>query len=548
MRGVRLVLTVTQIGDNTAPELHDDLPLPTSGPSYLPRRRPPIVRPLTVIDRPLAIRARLARPPRRGLRLLLVLACGLTVASCGDQGSVRSIRLSECRLPKVAQAVQCGTLEVPENRERPNGRKLSIFVAVLPANTLSPKPDPLVLLAGGPGQAASSLGPFASQLTAVRRTRDIVLIDQRGTGRSSPLSCPALAPDEHAEFDTDPVPKATLCAQQLAANGVDASQYTTSAWIADLDSMREALGYERINLWGGSYGTRVAQEYVRRHPRHVRSVVLDGVAPPSLRISFDVWRTRADAVDAVIEACRASSACAKAHPDPAVTLRDIRAALEGGRAAKVTDPRTGAMLDMHVDFDTIIGALQPLTYSPETASLIPELLSLAEHGEYAPLLAAAITIIGDLPYEFNPALFYSVTCSEDAPRVTADERASGVANEGERTLARRTLAVCDHWPKGRYPPDFATPLASPLPVLLLSGGLDPVTPPAYGDRVARSLPNSRHVIASGFGHIVSPHVCAPRLIAAFVDAAGFDTLPKDCIQFLAHSKRPPMWPDRLAPQ
>src|SRR6185312_16245388 len=239
MRGVRLVLTVTQIGDNTAPELHDDLPLPTSGPSYLPRRRPPIVRPLTVIDRAFAIRARLARPPRRGLRLMLVLACGLTVASCGDQGSVHSIRLSECRLPKVAQAVQCGTLEVPENRERPNGRKLSIFVAVLPANTLSPKPDPLVLLAGGPGQAESSLGPFASQLTAVRRTRDIVLIDQRGTGRSSPLSCPALAPDEHAEFDTDPVPKATLCAQQLAANGVDASQYTTSAWIADLDSMRE---------------------------------------------------------------------------------------------------------------------------------------------------------------------------------------------------------------------------------------------------------------------------------------------------------------------
>ncbi|HEX6792996.1 MAG TPA: alpha/beta fold hydrolase [Casimicrobiaceae bacterium] len=501
------------------------------------------MRSLTIIGLASAIRA------WRGLaRLLPVLVCTVAVAGCNEHAPARRIELRECRLPKVAQAVQCGTLEVPENRQQPNGRKLSIFVAVLPPNTLSPKPDPLVLLAGGPGQAASTLGPFASQLTAVRRTRDIVLIDQRGTGRSSPLSCPALAPDEHAEFDTDPVPKATLCAQQLAAGGVDASQYTTSAWTADLDAMREALGYARMNIWGGSYGTRVAQEYVRRHPERVRSVVLDGVAPPSLRISFDVWRTRADAVDGVIEACRASTTCAKAHPDPAGVLRDIRAALEGGRTAKLRDPRTGAMLDMHVDFDTIIGALQPLTYSPEAASLIPELLSLAHEGEYAPLLAAAMTIVGDLPYEFNPALFYSVTCAEDAPRVTAEERASGVANERARALARRTIAVCDHWPKGRYPPDFATPLVSTLPVLILSGGLDPVTPPAYGEQVAKGLPNSRHVIASGFAHIVSPHVCAPRLIAAFVDAAGFDTLPKDCIEFLAHSKRPPMWPDRLAPQ
>jgi pimeloyl-ACP methyl ester carboxylesterase len=498
---------------------------------------------LTIIGFASAIRA------SGGLaRLLPILVCVAAVAGCGDHAPARRIEFRECRLAKVAQAVQCGSLEVPENRQHPNGRKLSIFVAVLPANTLSPKPDPLVLLAGGPGQAASTLGPFASQLTAVRRTRDIVLIDQRGTGRSSPLSCPALAPDEHAEFDTDPLPKAILCAQQLASNGVDASQYTTSAWIADLDAMREALGYERMNLWGGSYGTRVAQEYVRRHPEHVRSVVLDGVAPPSLRISFDVWRTRADALDAVIDACRASSACAKAHPDPAATLRDIRAALESGRTANVRDPRTGAMLDMRVDFDTIIGALQPLTYSPEAASLIPELLSLAHEGEYAPLLAAAMTIVGDLPYEFNPALFYSVTCAEDAPRVTAEERASGVVNERARALARRTIAVCDHWPRGHYPPDFATPLASTLPVLILSGGLDPVTPPPYGDQVAKRLPNSRHVIATGFGHIVSPHVCAPRLIAAFVDAAGFDTLPTDCIEFLAHSKRPPMWPDRLAPQ
>jgi pimeloyl-ACP methyl ester carboxylesterase len=329
---------------------------------------------------------------------------------------------------------------------------------------------------------------------------------------------------------------------------VDASQYTTSAWVADLDAVRDALGYRQWNIWGGSYGTRVAQEYLRRHPEHVRSVVLDGVAPPSLRISFDVWRTRDDALDAVIAACRASPPCASAHGDSEATLQDIRRALEKGRTVTVRDPRTGVSREMHIDFETIIAALQPLTYSPEAASLIPELLELAHHGEYEPLLAASLTIVGDLPYEFNPALFYSVTCAEDVPRVTREERTNGVADARVRSLARRAIAVCDQWPKGTYPPDFTTPVQSALPVLLLSGGLDPVTPPAYGDEVAKGFPNSRHVIAAGFGHIVSPHACTPRLIAAFVDAGGFATLDAACIDFLSHSKRPPSWPDRLAPQ
>jgi pimeloyl-ACP methyl ester carboxylesterase len=491
---------------------------------------------------------RLMTPGPRATILFLLL-CVLDIAGCADRTpGGRRIALTECRLPKVAQAVQCGTLDVPEDRQHPAGRHVSIFVARLPANTLSPKPDPVVLLAGGPGQSASTLGPFALQLTAIRRTRDILLIDQRGTGRSSPLACPAFAPDEHAEFDTDPVPKALLCAWQLAQKGVDAAQYTTSAWVADLDAVREALGYDRLNLWGGSYGTRVAQEYVRRHPEHVRSVVLDGVAPPSLRISFDVWRTRDDALDAVIAACRASKPCASAHADPEATLLDIRHALEDGRTVTVRDPRTGVPREMRIDFETIIAALQPLTYSPEAASLIPELLALAHADDYGPLLAASLTIVGDLPYEFNPALFYSVTCTEDVPRVTREERMNGVADARVRSLARRAIAVCDQWPKGTYPPDFATPVKSALPVLLLSGGLDPVTPPAYGDEVAKGFPNSRHVIASGFGHIVSPHACAPRLIAAFVEVAGFGTLDASCVDFLAHSRRPPSWPDRLAPQ
>ena len=495
---------------------------------------------------------RLANPPGYGTRSwrhAASIALLAALAACSEHATgPRRIALTECRLPKLAQAVQCGTLEVPEDRRHPQGRHISIFAAVLPANTLSPKPDPLVLIAGGPGQAASTLGPFAMQLAAIRRTRDIVLIDQRGTGRSSPLDCPAFAPDEHAEFDIDPVPKSLLCAYQLAVKGVDASQYTTTATVADLEDMRAALGYDRLNLWGGSYGTRVAQEYLRRHPERVRSVVLDGIAPPSMRISFDVWRTRDDALDGVIAACRRSAPCVKAHPDPAATLQEIRRALAGGRTVTLRDPRTGLLREMRIDFDTVIGALQPLTYAPEAASLIPELLALARNGDYAPLIAASLVSVGDLPYQFSPALHYSVTCAEDVPRVTRAERIDGVPDGRVRVLARRAISVCDQWPKGTYPPDFTTPVQSDVPVLLLSGGLDPVTPPAYGDEVAKGLPHSRHIVARGFGHIVSPQACAPRLIAAFVDTAGFATLPQSCIDFLEHSQRPPSWPDRLAPQ
>ena len=479
---------------------------------------------------------------RRTSRFYAAALCALALAGCSaGPAPERRIDLAQCRLPKVAQAVHCGTLEVPENRNDPRSRKLTLFVAILPANTLSPKDDPLLLLAGGPGQPASTLGPFALQLSALRRTRDVVLVDQRGTGRSSRLDCPAFAPDEHAEFDIDPVPKSLLCAWQLAERRIDASQYTTSAFVADLEAVREALGYRHWNLWGGSYGTRVAQEYLRRHPDRVRTMVLDGVAPPALRISFDVWRTRDDAIDSAIAACLSSPPCAKAHSDAERLLDDLRRTLEGGRTTTLRDPRTGVTREMHVDYDTVVGALQPLTYAPEAASLIPELLALARDGDFAPLLAASLTVIGDLPDQFSPALYYSVTCAEDVPRVTREERLNGVDDPRVRALARRALAVCDQWPKGSVPADFAKPVASDVPVLLLSGGLDPVTPAAYALQVAQGFPNSRQVVARGFGHIVSLTPCVPRLIAAFVDTAGFSSLPQSCIDFLERSQRPPMW-------
>src|SRR5262245_13729738 len=265
----------------------------------------------------------------RWLRLGRSLAAALALAAtgCGDGGTApRTLAPAECRWPLLPFAPQCGTFDVPENRDEPRGRKITLTVAVLPANTLSPRPDPLFILAGGPGQAATYLGPFAALLLDVRKDRDIVLVDQRGTGRSSPLDCEALKPDESFKgaFDVDIVARAADCAAELATRGVDATQYTTAAWVEDLEAVRAALGYSRVNLWGGSYGTRAALEYLRRHPDHVRAMVLDGVAPPSMIVSFDVWPSRDRAIDRIIENCKASEPCRAAHPDLAATLASIR--------------------------------------------------------------------------------------------------------------------------------------------------------------------------------------------------------------------------------
>jgi pimeloyl-ACP methyl ester carboxylesterase len=481
---------------------------------------------------------------------LVVLGLGLT--ACGpDDSSKRTVALTECRLPRLPIAAQCGTLEVPENRGQPAGHRITLTFAVLPANTLNPRPDPLFLLAGGPGQAATYLGPFAAQLYDVRKDRDIVLVDQRGTGRSSPLDCEAFKPEETFEsaFDVDVVERAKACAKELAARGVDAAQYTTAAWVEDLDAVRVALGYPSINLWGGSYGTRAALEYLRRHPDRVRAAVLDGVAPPSMIVNFDVWPSRDRAIDRIIANCQASPSCRATHPDLAATLASIRRRLgTGGRDIAINNPRTGVVETLHVSFDHVIAALQPLTYAPELAALMPEMITRAAKGDYGPLFAAALAVTGSVTEQLNAALHYSVTCAEDAPRLSLGGIRGALEGVRSQALARRVLAVCDVWPRGQAPIDATTPVNSNVPVLILSGALDPVTPPAYGDEIAKTLPHSRHVVARGFGHIVSSHACAPRLIAAFLDDPTFASLPATCIARFESSDPPAPWPDRLGPR
>lgn len=215
---------------------------------------------------------------------------------------------------------------------------------------------------------------------------------------------------------------------------------------------------------------------------------------------------------------------------------------------EVIDPATGASRTMRVTFDLVLAALQPLAYSAESAVLLPELLSRAARGEVAPLLAAFPTPSPTQPQAMNAALLFSVMCAEDAPRIDPAAAEKLLAPLPTRLLAERTLGVCSVWPRGSAPADLAAPLTSDVPALLLSGGMDPVTPPAYGVEVAKGLANSRHIVAPGYGHIVSVHACGPRLLAKFVADADAAQLSPTCVPHFERSTPPPLWSNLLVPR
>ncbi|MCL2298091.1 MAG: alpha/beta hydrolase [Proteobacteria bacterium] len=467
--------------------------------------------------------------------------------------SSKALSFEPCRLPSLSVEIQCARLDVPKDRAHPERGTLSLHIARLPANTRHPEADPLILLAGGPGQAASALAPFAAALIETRRQRDILLIDPRGTGRSSPLRCDAL--DEKNEALSDTVltgiaPKVRQCFDQLVEQSIHPLDYGTLAFVEDIEAVRQALKLPRVNLWGGSYGTRVALEYLRRYPQHVRTLTLDGVMAPSVRITLNAWRSRDARLNALLQSCEASESCRALQPSPSAALDTLLARLTApGLRIAFNDPRTGNAETLQLDSDMLLAALQPLLYAPDTAALLPQVLTAALNDDFAPLLALTQSFSSTLGGQMNPALHYAITCAEDAPRVSDEERET-LLSELPRigALAAQSFAACERWPVATLPDDWGTPVVNDnVPVLLLSGALDPVTPPTYAAETAQTLTKHRLITAGGIGHIVSTQACAPQLLAAFVKSANLSTLPTTCVAHLENSAPPLLWSNPLMP-
>lgn len=431
-------------------------------------------------------------------------------------------------------AARCTSLKVFEDRAAGQGRQIDLHIAVIPAVSRNPAPDPLFFFAGGPGQSATdTFVILANAFERVNQERDIVLVDQRGTGKSNPLDCPVA----EGEFE-EGTPEETAAQVKACLDGLDAdpSFYTTAVAMQDLDQARQALGYAQINLFGVSYGTRAALTYLQMFPDNVRSIVLDGVVPQDEPLGLEVAKDAQRALDLLFERCREETACSQAFPNLENEFNSLFAALkESPVEVDAANPVTGKVETLTLGDAELGTAVRLLSYAPETAALLPLIIhKAASEQDYSLLAAQYLMVAGDLTTSISEGMNYSVVCTEDLPFITAE--AAAQADEGAYlggAFYENIMEVCEIWPAGTLPEGFKEPVASDTPVLLLSGEADPVTPPENAEKVASTLPNSLSLVAEGQGHNIVFRGCIPDIVAEFIAAgsgAGIDTACIDAIQ------------------
>jgi pimeloyl-ACP methyl ester carboxylesterase len=472
----------------------------------------------------------------------LVVAC----SRGGAQQPGRRLPLAPCRVEGLEYQSLCGTLEVFEDRVARQGRKIPLRVVVVPALAATPEPDPLVLLAGGPGQAASEVAAVLRMVDRIHRNRDILLVDQRGTGGSRPLKCNPDPPDGGLAARYDDAYREEDFRKCVAGYDADPRLYTTPIAMEDLDEVREALGYPKLNLWGVSYGTRAALVYMRQYPERVRTAVLDGVAPLGLYLPLYMPRDAQRALDLLFEHCEKDANCAKAFPDLRARVKVMLDGMEKEPVrARVNHPLTGVPEDITLTRRVFLQMVFGQLYSPEVAMLVPLMLDRATKGDWSPFVALSQGITGGMSATMSHGMFFSVICAEDAPFIT-DEAITRAA-EGTwfgPQMVRNMLEPCQVWPRGTVPEGYREPVNSNVPTLLLSGELDPITPPTWGEEAKKTLSNSRHVVVPGVGHNTTGLGCIQSLMADFVKQGSLEGLKLACGPELT---RPPFFTSFAGP-
>ncbi|MBZ5538223.1 MAG: alpha/beta hydrolase [Acidobacteriia bacterium] len=444
-----------------------------------------------------------------------------------------SISLEPCHTTDGNTEGLCGKYEVYENRRSPGGRKIALNIMVLPALSDKPAGDPWFALAGGPGQSAVEAFPLAGFTTKVRQQRDVVLVDQRGTGASNPLPCELRDPKDAQEVigEAISVEKVRACRTELEKKA-DLTQYTTSIAAEDLDDVRQAMGYDKINLFGGSYGTRAALVYLRRHGDHVRTLTLEGVAPPQYRIPLAFSRTTQNSIDQLIGRCGADVACHKDFPDLQKEFQALVNQLEKSPAHFEVNNPAGGTQAVTLSRGMFIAALRPLLYIPELVSEFPYIIHRANQGDWSIYSAGVLAVRNAIDKQVDRGMSLSVICAEDIPGLTKEtiRRETTGTYLGDFQV-RLYQKACSEWVHGDIPRDFYAPIRSAVPALLISGALDPATPPEASAQAAHDLSNSRVVIVKDGTHGTgSP--CIDTLISQFVaqgSAAGLDASCADQI-------------------
>jgi pimeloyl-ACP methyl ester carboxylesterase len=476
------------------------------------------------------------------LRLLFsVLAIAANAADIAN--AAPKLELKPCTIPGLPPEARCGTYEVWENRAAKSGRKIPLRVVVLPALGPDRLPDPFVHFTGGPGSSSVVAGVvrIAKDLGAIRQRRDFLLVDFRGTGGSAGLFCPELQAEgvqNRLMEEYLPPERVKACAERLG-KAADLTQYTNDASVDDVDEVREALGYDKVNLLGISGGSRSVLVYLRRHPDKVRTAVLWGVWPLDERGPLGMARNTQQALDGLIAECADDSICNTAFPK----LRDevaavLRQAEREPVKVALTDGETGRPVEVRLTRTGLAQTLRYMLYVPSSAALLPLEVHLAAQGNWKPLVETARFFAGNVS---SAAMGYylALTCSEDIPFIREDEILAAVQGSflGDFRI-RAQQAACAQWPAPRLGREFLDPVTSDVPVLLVSGERDPATPPANAERAARTLKNHLHVVVPDGGHDfegIEGTDCLYGLIARFVEAGTEKGIDTSCLERM---KRP----------
>jgi pimeloyl-ACP methyl ester carboxylesterase len=453
--------------------------------------------------------------------LLLALSsfkAGAEPVPAGRQGR-------SCHLPGHEEPLRCIGIPVRLDYRQPAGTRLDLHITIAPAFRQPARPDPLFVLAGGPGQAGSDiLMLLDSTFRKVRATRDIVFIDQRGTGLSGKLDC-----DSTKSLEEQPLAEQEkIVSACLRSLDKPFAAYTTENAALDLEQIRMALGYGQVNIWGASYGTRLAQEYARRFPSSVRALMLDGVASPE-QIIF-AWGADAQAsLDGVFRQCEQERSCRRAFPDVRGQFKTLLQRIRAGEVKlDYLHPRTTARTHLTLEPPAFAQTIRTALYFPTMRNRIPFLIDSASKGNWSPFIAQMYATTDIAMNSASLGLMLSVVCAEDMPRLTPGI----VANEERNSfLAGLEVKTIPDWcryvnvPAVRY----RTPQTIDAPALLLSGATDPVTPPHRAEEAMRHMAHAQHVVVPNGGHVVSPLGCVPKLLRQFLDYPG-QPLDAQCVK------------------
>ena len=439
--------------------------------------------------------------------------------------------LEPCSPFDIAGSMLCGTYTVYEDRDAGAGRTIDINVLVVKAIEADAEPDPVVYFEGGPGGSSVATARFiAGRLAGVHQRRDLVFIDQRGTGGSGRLACnTALPGGEVSLFGTlFPDDHIRACADRLSADA-DLRQYSTPIAVDDIDEVLEWLGYEKVNLFGTSYGTRIALVFLRRHPERVRTTLVNGVASPHVNVHlFDALNVDRS-LEWLFEDCDQDAACAARHPNLRANLDTLAARFDQGPAkveARLSDGTTARASFSRGDFGY---AIRGMLYGDLAGSIAAWTAEAIETGGWSNFPSYYVQRSRWVASLFATGMHLSVFCAEDIPFMTDAD----VAEHSEGTLLgesliRRYERACERWPRGAIPANYHDLVSSELPVLIISGERDPATPVTWGDEIRAGLPNSRHVVVPDAGHVpLTP--CVLDLQNRFIETGSVADLDTGCV-------------------